>query len=78
MIEDPRNITTGTHFILVARYLERIADHACNIGDRVVFMVTGKRLDPSARKGPPPAMNDVEDKKITSTDGYYSIPLNEK
>ena len=50
MFEDPRQITIGTHYILVARYLERIADHACNIGDRVVYMVTGDRLNPQDRK----------------------------
>lgn len=50
MIEDPRRITVGTHVILVCRYLERIADHACNIGERVVYMVTGERMDPTERK----------------------------
>ena len=29
--------------VLVIRYLERIADHATNIGRRVVFVVTGER-----------------------------------
>jgi phosphate transport system protein len=74
MIEDPRNITTGTHFILVARYLERIADHACNIGDRIVFMVNGERFDRSERK----RRRNGKQGKITSTDGYYSTPLEEK
>jgi phosphate transport system protein len=75
MIEDPRNITTGTHFILVARYLERIADHSCNIGDRIVFMVKGERVDRSKRKN---GNNKNRQEKITSTDGYYSTPLEEK
>lgn len=30
------------HMVLVARYLERIGDHAVMIGDRVVFAVTGQ------------------------------------
>ncbi|MEO0352622.1 MAG: PhoU domain-containing protein, partial [Cyanobacteria bacterium P01_A01_bin.15] len=30
--------------VLAIRYLERIADHATNIGRRVVFVVTGERL----------------------------------
>jgi phosphate transport system protein len=43
MMEEPRNITKGMEIILVARYLERIADHACNIGERVNYLVTGTR-----------------------------------
>ncbi|MFP4170223.1 MAG: phosphate signaling complex protein PhoU [Methanomassiliicoccales archaeon] len=51
MIEDPKKITRGTYYILVARYLERIADHACNIGERVVYMVTGERVKQRDLKG---------------------------
>ncbi len=80
MMEDPRNIGIGTHYILVARYLERIADHACNIGDRVVFMVTGERMDPYAKKhsGPVRQAHQPEDGALIPTDGYYSTHLSEK
>ena len=30
--------------MLVLRYLERIADHACYIGDSVIYVVTGKKI----------------------------------
>ncbi len=50
MMEDPRKITGGIHLILIARYLERIADHSCNIGERVVYMVTAERMNPKDRK----------------------------
>jgi phosphate transport system protein len=78
MIEDPRNITLGTHFILVARYLERIADHAVNIGDRVVFMVTGMRPDPYSRNAPSQPPEDPDDGKAVTTYGHYTTPLDEK
>lgn len=45
MMEDGDNITKGTQYVLVIRYLERIADHACNIIDRVVYMETGERVE---------------------------------
>jgi len=51
MMEDPRKITVGIDLILVARYMERVADHACNIGEYVYHMVTGDRLDPTLRTG---------------------------
>ncbi|HRU11159.1 MAG TPA: phosphate signaling complex protein PhoU [Methanomassiliicoccales archaeon] len=51
MMEDPRKITVGIDLILVARYMERVADHACNIGEYVYHMVTGDRLDPKLRTG---------------------------
>jgi phosphate transport system protein len=50
MMEDPKKVTMGINYILVARYLERIADHACNIGERIVYMVAGERLDPAEMK----------------------------
>jgi phosphate transport system protein len=44
MAEDPRKIGNGTRILFVSKYLERIADHATNIGEIVVFMVKGKTI----------------------------------
>jgi len=43
MMEDPKNITQATYLLLVARNLERIADHATNLGEWIIYMVTGVR-----------------------------------
>lgn len=42
MMEDPKAVTRSLHLLLVARNFERIADHATNIAEMVVFMVRGK------------------------------------
>jgi phosphate transport system protein len=45
MMEDPRTITRCTNYILIARYLERCADHACKIAENVHYMHTGERIE---------------------------------
>lgn len=42
MMQDPKTITRATHLLWVAHNLERIADRTTNIGERVVFLVTGQ------------------------------------
>ncbi len=41
MREHPQEIPTGQAVASVARYLERVADHATNLAEHVVFMVRG-------------------------------------
>ena len=45
MMEDPKNIPRCTHYIMVARYLERCADHACKIAENVHYRETGERIE---------------------------------
>ncbi|TEB06619.1 hypothetical protein Psch_00151 [Pelotomaculum schinkii] len=41
--EDPGTAATAIQLLLAGVYLERIADHATNIGESVIYMVTGLR-----------------------------------
>ena len=42
MLEDKGNITRAARLTFIGKYYERIADHATNIGELVVYMVEGK------------------------------------
>jgi phosphate transport system protein len=42
MLKDPKNIARAVRLTYIAKYLERIADHATNIAEMVVYMVKGK------------------------------------
>ena len=44
MMADPRAITRAVHLILVSRHLERIADHATNVAEDVIYLVEGKTI----------------------------------
>jgi phosphate transport system protein len=44
MAEDPSTISRATQILFVSKYLERIADHATNIAEMVVYMVKGRTI----------------------------------
>ena len=50
MMEDPKTITRATRLVWVAHNLERAADRATNICERVVFVVTGKMQEMGVSK----------------------------
>ncbi len=52
MMQDPKTITRAVELILVGRHLERIADHATNISEEVIYYLSGKTI-----------MHHLEDKK---------------
>jgi hypothetical protein len=43
-MEDLRTIARAIGLLLVSRHLERVADHATNIAEMVVFLVDGKNI----------------------------------
>ena len=47
MVQDPKVIERGTYLLWASHDLERIADRATNIAEQVIYLVTGKRPDPS-------------------------------
>jgi len=44
MMEDPKTVTRALHLLLVARNFERVADHATNIAEDVVYYVEGRDI----------------------------------
>jgi phosphate transport system protein len=44
MMNDPSTINRAVGLILIGRHLERIADHATNIGEDVIYLVLGKTI----------------------------------
>ncbi len=50
MIEEPKNVTRALRITFIAKYLERVADHATNIAQMVIFMCEGRDVrHPGAR-----------------------------
>jgi phosphate transport system protein len=41
MTQDPLLVSPGLQFVLATRHLERIADHATNVAEDVIYMVAG-------------------------------------
>lgn len=51
MIEDPRTISRALRLMFVAKSLERVADHATNIAELVVYLVEGKIIRHTVHSG---------------------------
>lgn len=51
MMENPNAVHRGIHLLSVAKYLERMADHATNLAEQVVFMVKGKDIRHLGKRG---------------------------
>ena len=45
MAADTAAIEAYTYYISVAKYLERVGDNACKIAEKIIYMVSGKRVD---------------------------------
>jgi phosphate transport system protein len=52
IVQDPSSASRAIRFLFLAKYLERIADHATNIAEMVIYMVKGKSI---RHMSPPPS-----------------------
>jgi phosphate transport system protein len=51
MVQDPATVTRAMKVSFIAQYLERIADHATNIAEMVIYLVDGKIIRHMALSG---------------------------
>ena len=58
MMEDPRNISFSAHLLFCSKNIERIGDHATNIAETVVYLVTGNSMPTERPRGRPE--NDID------------------
>lgn len=56
MMEDPRNISYCTHLLFCSKNIERVGDHATNIAETVIYILTGETLPVDRPRG---AENDA-------------------
>ncbi len=59
MMEDPRNISFCTHLLFCSKNIERVGDHATNIAETVVYLVSGTTLPTDRPKGRGGLMGDI-------------------
>jgi phosphate transport system protein len=50
MLQDPTTIEPALDLILISRHLERIGDHATNVAEDVIFMVSARDVRHHARE----------------------------
>ena len=63
MMEDPRTIGLCTHFLFIAKNIERAGDHCTNIAEVIYHMVTGGHLAIDRPKGDLTATTNVRFEK---------------
>lgn len=44
LVEDPKKLANISNLLFASKYLERIGDHAVNLCESVIYMVTGERV----------------------------------
>ncbi len=60
MMEDPRNISFSAHLLFCSKNIERIGDHATNIAETVVYLVTGNSMPLERPHGHRESESDID------------------
>jgi phosphate transport system protein len=60
MMEDPRNISFCAHLLFSSKNIERIGDHATNIAETVVYLVSGRSMPAERPHGRQETDIDIE------------------
>ena len=60
MMEDPRNISFSAHLLFCSKNIERIGDHATNIAETVVYLVTGNSMPSERPHGHRESESDID------------------
>lgn len=59
MIDQPKNITSLTHMLMIAKNLERVGDQATNVAEQVHYAITGTLIEVNRPK------NDLTSDELT-------------
>jgi phosphate transport system protein len=59
MMEDPRSISFCAHLLFCSKNIERIGDHATNIAETIIYIVTGQAMPADRVRARQPADIDV-------------------
>ena len=51
MMENPKSITSATHFLFIAKNIERAGDHITNIAEMIFYIIEGRQLEMVRPKG---------------------------
>lgn len=67
MMESPGTITAGTHFLFIAKNIERVGDQATNIAEVVYYAAKGEPLDDNRPKADMTAFLSATDQNNNKT-----------
>jgi phosphate transport system protein len=60
MLEDPQNITRCLHLMVVSKSLERVADHAKNLAEEIIYLLEGRDVRHPSKAGAPSPIPSAE------------------